>query len=105
MTTPKTNRTVEGGYDNEAYVKTLELDPAPEAALRNVLNEGGAAFPVDSSGLKTSFIGMTLLDYFAGQAVTGVISSELAQNFVPPNVIAERAYAIAREMVKIHLAN
>lgn len=52
------------------------------------LNEqaGGQAFPSDTN------FGMTLRDYFAGQAVQGLLASEVN---APLKVFAIRAYTIA----------
>jgi len=41
---------------------------------------GGPAFPLDSSAKRNSASGMTLRDYFASQALTGLIGTYVVGN-------------------------
>jgi hypothetical protein len=60
-------------------------------------DEGGAAFPVPKSDASDGECGMSLLDYFAGQALCGgVIELNLDDK-----EIAEKAYRIAKLMLSI----
>ena len=47
--------------------------------------------------------GLTLLEYFAGQAITGALSADRAER--SPGDMAKRAWAIAEEMVNQHPGN
>ena len=47
--------------------------------MDDLLKAGGPAFPSSSElgeGITSSFMGMTLRDYFAGQAIIGIMSDE-----------------------------
>lgn len=69
-------------------------------------NTGGAAFPLSrESSMSKNYEGMTLRDYFAGQALQGIIASGI---FVDPDglftgnaapVMAEAAYLLADAMI------
>ena len=62
------------------------------------INDGGPAFPFKCQGPTTApevYYGMTLRDWFAGQAASGLASIESASN---PKV-AEWAYEIADAMI------
>jgi hypothetical protein len=64
----------------------------------STINDGGPAFPFDGYGERVS--GMTLRDWFAGQALAGVTSSvndEISVGQVEG--IAEIAYALADAML------
>lgn len=65
--------------------------------------DGGAAFPRPSSegGGSPAWAqnGMSLRDYFAGQAVTGIMLHEVAYSWAPDG-IASRAYKIADALLK-----
>ena len=82
-------------------------------------NTGGPAFPLVELDRQTGNVcdqnfGMTLLDYFAGQALNGVIKNwgiyhrkasggdGLGNEFTPENMelMAEDAYALADAMIK-----
>ena len=54
---------------------------------------GGPAFPT-----MTQCSGMTLRDYFAAKALTGLISS--AEGPVAPGIYAQAAYALADAMLE-----
>ena len=68
-------------------------------------NDGGPAFPSDRFGEA----GMTLRDWFAGQALAGVGASGLEHSYIwqrfsddvpSPNGIAELCYMMADAMLK-----
>ena len=67
--------------------------------------DGGPAFPVTANhmvdGLWQSCDegGMTLRDYFAGQALQGLASSGWAENEVDATVAAANAYRLADAMI------
>jgi len=62
-------------------------------------NDGGPAFPCDynMSTFQHDHNGMTLRDYFAGQAMQGLLASDF--DFEKFAHIAEDAYAIADAML------
>ena len=60
-------------------------------------NTGGQAFPYDSREART-FAGMTLRDYFAGQALTGLITHH--QCYESSEKTACWAYEFADAMIK-----
>lgn len=60
------------------------------------INDGGNAFPsIDGEG--TVFFGMSLRDYFAGQALAGMQTDGFTTPLMPS--IAKRAYVIADAML------
>lgn len=69
-------------------------------------NTGGAAFPLEGAtwrtGSRITATGMTLRDYFAGQALTGFyagyVNNENIQQ-IPPERIAEEVYGMADAMI------
>ena len=66
------------------------------------IDTGGPAFPVFHQNEITGYIppesaGMTMRDYFAAQAVQGLLASEVN---APLKVFAIRAYAIADAMLE-----
>lgn len=70
--------------------------------MSNTPNDGGPAFPQVGAKLQVKdgvyFLdngGMTLRDYFAGQALTGPAMREL----ILPEHLASRAYAVADAML------
>jgi hypothetical protein len=58
---------------------------------------GGPAFPAPAGVAHITDQGMTLRDYFAAQAVQGLLASEVN---APLKVFAIRAYAIADAMLE-----
>jgi len=66
-------------------------------------NVGGAAFPTSSDSM---YLGMSLRDYFAAQALTGaqiwdaVLNGKNAQFSGGVEKLAEAAYAVADAMLK-----
>ena len=65
-------------------------------------DNGGAAFPAVGNNLPGYFDhhGMTLLDYFAGQALAGLLASGIAaERCQPMEEVAEVAYANAAAMI------
>ena len=64
------------------------------------LNDGGPAFPgTDQNGLNSGMPGMTLRDYFAAKAMTGICASSPTDNFTDQR-IAREAYNLADAMLK-----
>ena len=64
----------------------------------NTIKDGGAAFPRSGNDDCTSEFGMTLRDYFAGQALVGMLS-EGRSNSNAKNWMPEEAYEIADAML------
>ena len=66
-----------------------------------ITETGGPAFPCDLTSydaeVQLQYQGMTLRDYFAAQAVQGLLASEVN---APLKVFAIRAYAIADAMLE-----
>lgn len=67
--------------------------------------DGGQAFPVPAgnfSGGETwqSDFGMSLRDWFAGQALIGVVA-DWGETAFKPDAIAGRAYALAEAMLRV----
>lgn len=74
-------------------------------------DDGGQAFPTDSSVYREGFPGMTLRDYFAAAAMTGVVSMLtreemlwLADGTKGGAPQARIAYALADAMLKARAA-
>ena len=64
---------------------------------------GGQAFPCSHQNMMTGFpteemSGMTLRDYFAAQALTGMLADSNVQG--SPKTFAERSYALADAMLE-----
>ena len=59
-------------------------------------NDGGPAFPRPDSLCSE---GMSLRDYFAGQAILGLVHCADAPTRLNPNEIAEAAYRIAEALL------
>ena len=59
-------------------------------------NDGGFAFPVPNDANTNGQEGMTLRDWFAGQALAGLI----AQCNMPDEVYARMAYTLADTMLQ-----
>lgn len=71
---------------------------------------GGPAFPLNKGKYNESLkkydnsyvVGMTVLDYLAGEALVGILASRGPEDMmIPHNKLAIEAYSIALEMVKI----
>lgn len=70
---------------------------------RMMMSDNPSAFPVSDIGVHGQF-GMTLRDYFAGQALAGVITvcnndTELRNGTRPEDYFAIKAYALADAML------
>jgi hypothetical protein len=66
-----------------------------------VSDDGGPAFPNnDQNGC--AFAGMTLRDWFAGQALAGMLDRAYG---IPVNVIAKRSYEMADAMLAAREGN
>jgi hypothetical protein len=62
-------------------------------------HNGGPAFPLStSSGSNESVNGMSLLDYFAGQALAGLLSDATISG-VTPDGYAESSYDYVESMI------
>jgi hypothetical protein len=70
------------------------------------IDDGGAAFPLpkqvfgENACLQYSDTGMTLRDYFAAAALTGIVSSMYCTPNVTFDEVAGRAYAQADAMLE-----
>lgn len=62
--------------------------------------EGGAAFPTSwqEQGMWLTVAGMSLRDWFAGQALAGLCAKEARDKL--PMTISKKAYILADEMLK-----
>lgn len=69
---------------------------------RVVLDDGGQAFPAADPGMNGTY-GMTLRDWFAGQALAGVVERCAADTLMPgediEHLFARRAYQVADAML------
>ena len=63
------------------------------------INDGGPAFPVPNDANVNDQEGMTLRDYFAAKAMTGICASSPTDNFTDQR-IAREAYNLADAMLK-----
>jgi len=72
-------------------------------------NTGGAAFPRPTGEYNSAQDGMTLRDWFAGQALTGGLSSEdestgcvytTTSDYTREEIAAREAYKMADAMIK-----
>lgn len=64
------------------------------------IETGGPAFPACNEANVNGTMGMTLRDYFAAQALAGLMAHETIE-YLSPNDIAERAYEKADAMIRI----
>jgi hypothetical protein len=79
--------------------------PMAMTETEDALEYGGAAFPSQmryGDGSAVCWPGMTLFDYFAGQALGAIIEGGLAQH--TPEEAARLAYDYAKAMVKEGMA-
>lgn len=60
-----------------------------------MINDGGQAFPVPGDDDSYGTDGMSLRDYFAGQALVSVVKLDLT-----PNEVATTCYEIAAAMLE-----
>ncbi|MBX5001849.1 hypothetical protein HJB72_28415 [Rhizobium lentis] len=67
------------------------------------IDDGGAAFPIVEAG-PYSKEGMSLRDWFAGQALNGLLASESDDQIYPTLGCAQRAYAMADAMISVRKA-
>ena len=65
--------------------------------MSNTINNGGPAFPADTSQLLLSERGMTLRDYFAGKAMQALMHEENEMSY---DNISDFAYAVADAMLR-----
>lgn len=78
-----------------------------EGAKKPTISNGGAAFPVKrqtdiGNGMVFMYEekGMTLRDYYAGQALQGLLVSHRVSTRVPHDEIAKMSYVMADEMIR-----
>lgn len=64
------------------------------------MKDGGPAFPWVSDKANTLAKGMTLLDYFAGQAILGILSNPDCKVLKGADEFASAAYNVAASMIK-----
>lgn len=69
--------------------------PCIERKAEAAINDGGPAFPRSEGQSSTEFDGMTLRDWFAGQALAGWLASFGPGEAVKVNGLAQFAYEIA----------
>ncbi len=66
-------------------------------------DDGGWAYPTRAGATDFTLVGMTLLDYFAGQAMQGEISAHAIEKGICRREdfggLAQRSYEIAQAMV------
>lgn len=73
--------------------------------MNTQINDGGPAFPHFKTNSATGYVelcpqgGMTLRDYFAGQALSGMLAHLLKST---PSAFASNAYEIADAMLAAH---
>lgn len=70
-------------------------------------NDGGQAFPVPGDEERTYTPGMSLRDWFAGQALAGIVQGTQSEKMKPtcPGEAAHWAYMIAEAMLAAREAN
>lgn len=64
----------------------------------NTIKDGGAAFPRSGNDDCTSEFGMTMLDYFAGQALAGMMARKDSDGWTNREV-ADDCYLYAESML------
>ena len=76
--------------------------------MNTEINDGGPAFPIPESDYEDGRTGMTLRDYFAGQALAGILAGPIASQCrggeaaeTAPGPASERG---AAEEVRLHLS-
>ena len=70
--------------------------------MRKRIKDGGSAFPYESTPDGRFYSGMTLRDYFAGQALAGSISASENNGFInvqQAGKFAAEAYLVADAMI------
>jgi hypothetical protein len=69
--------------------------------MNDTIKDGGPAFPTHSTMQPLETQGMTLRDYFAGQALAGILANSwVAERFgAPPSSRAHDAYEFADAML------
>jgi hypothetical protein len=86
-------------YFSASKKKTINILREEE----KMTNDGGQAFPIISSeGWGCSSGGMTLRDYFAGQALAGMVikyAHQINTEEITRNTIAGQAYKVADAML------
>ena len=86
--------------DNDAF-------PSWEETLKHLPKEGGLAFPFFVPGSEVLFHGMTLRQYYAGQALAGFASSIDQDSFIAlskgtphGSIFSAAAFTLADAMIK-----
>lgn len=64
-----------------------------------VTDDGGPAFPVPEDDWNKTWSGMSLRDYFAGQALTGLLVSMCPESSEQQRHLAVRLYEMADAMI------
>jgi hypothetical protein len=62
------------------------------------IEDGGLAFPVSMNCEAENYPGMSLRDWFAGQALSGFVANPESRRWTPPEVATD-AYAFADAML------
>jgi hypothetical protein len=72
---------------------------AGELSQQQLDKMGGPAFPLQANNV--AFVGMTLRDWFAGQALVGILAGKypVAEYNPDPETIAKDAYKMADAML------
>jgi hypothetical protein len=69
------------------------------------VSDGGPAFPSGETRYRDGIGGMSLRDYFAAQAMSGMLANrnfqwDLSPSFTPDENLARRAFAVADAMLE-----
>ncbi len=70
-------------------------------STRKFIDDGGSAFPygfINEKGGQTIVMGMSLLDWFAGMAMQGILSNPIVRD-PDTDIVAQDAYEVAKSML------
>ena len=68
--------------------------------MNTEINDGGPAFPIPESDYEDGRTGMTLRDYFAGQALAGILAGPIVSQ-CRGGEAAEASYNLADDMIEV----
>ena len=69
--------------------------------IKQLINDGGTAFPHTTINNLGGFVpqpGMSLLDWFAGMAMQGILSNPIVRD-PDTDIVAQDAYEVAKSML------